>query len=195
LDTLLSLMLGVSLSAACGFRVFVPLLVMSVASLSGDLTLASGFEWIGTPQAFAMFAVASGLEVGGYYIPWLDNLLDTVAAPAAIVAGTIVTASSVSELSPLLQWTLAVVAGGGAAGLTQSLTSITRFASTATTGGLANPLVSTMELGSAVVLSSLALTLPLLGGILVLGLLLFALQKLVRLFKKRSSLKPSSPAQ
>jgi hypothetical protein len=186
LDILMGLMLGVSLSAACGFRIFVPLLGMSIAALNGHLTLASGFEWIGTEQAFAMFAIATCLEVGAYYIPWLDNLLDTVASPAAVVAGTIVTASTVSELSPLLQWTLAVVAGGGAAAITQGLTDVTRLASTATTGGLANPLVSTMELGTSATLSALALTLPLLAGILVIGVLVFAIQKLWKVLTRRS---------
>jgi hypothetical protein len=190
----MSLMLGVSLSAACGFRIFVPLLGMSIAALNGHLTLASGFEWIGTEQAFVMFAIATCLEVGAYYIPWLDNLLDTVASPAAVVAGTITTASTVSELSPLLQWTLAVVAGGGAAAITQGLTDVTRLASTATTGGLANPLFSTMELGTSATLSALALTLPLLAGILVIGVLVFAIQKLWKLLSRRPRSKPRKEA-
>src|SRR6185503_2730808 len=98
MDTLTSIFLGIGLSAACGFRVFVPLLFMSVASLSGHLTLAPGFAWIGTYPALISFAVATGLEVGGYYIPWLDHLLDTLASPAAVVAGTVATAAMVSNM-------------------------------------------------------------------------------------------------
>ena len=93
MDTLLAVSLGIGLSAACGFRVFVPLLVMSVASLSGHLTLAPGFQWIGTYPALITFSVATVAEIGGYYIPWVDHLLDTMATPAAIVAGTVITAS------------------------------------------------------------------------------------------------------
>src|SRR6516162_6641024 len=104
MDTVLSVCLGIGLSAACGFRVFVPLLVMSIANLSGNLTLAHGFEWIGTYPALITFSVATALEIGGYYIPWLDHLLDTIATPAAIVAGTVVTASMVTDLSPFLKW-------------------------------------------------------------------------------------------
>src|ERR1043165_470437 len=100
MDTALSICVGVGLSAACGFRVFVPLLIMSIASISGHLHLAQGFAWIGSYPALIAFGVATVLEIAGYYIPWLDHLLDTMATPAAIVAGTIVTASFVTGMSP-----------------------------------------------------------------------------------------------
>src|SRR5581483_5675565 len=160
METVLSICVGIGLSAACGFRVFVPLLVMSIASLSGHLSLAHGFEWIGTYPALISFAVATCLEVAGYYLPWLDHLLDTIASPAAVVAGTIVTASAVSDMSPFLKWTLAVIAGGGAAGLVQGATVLTRAASGVTTGGLANPVVSTAELAGATITSVLAVVAP-----------------------------------
>lgn len=186
LETLLGLMLGVSLSAACGFRIFVPMLAMSIATLSGHMTLASGFEWIGTPEACTAFAIATVLEVGGYYIPWVDNLLDTIATPTAVVAGTLVTASAIGEMSPLVQWTLAVVLGGGAAGITQGMTDVLRVVSTTTTGGFANPLLSTMELGTAATLSGLAITVPALAGILVIGLLIFSVQKILKFLRRRA---------
>jgi hypothetical protein len=181
MDTLLSVCLGIGLSAACGFRVFVPLLVMSIASLSGHLTLAHGFAWIGTYPALISFSVATGLEIAGYYIPWLDHLLDTLATPAAIVAGTIVSASMVTNMDPMMKWTLAVIAGGGAAGLVQTATVAARTASTATTGGLANPLVSTMELAGSVTTSVAAIFAPILV-ILVIAIFGFILGK--KLFRK-----------
>src|SRR6266511_2330552 len=134
METILSLLVGIGLSAACGFRVFVPMLVVSIAAHAGHLKLAQSFSWMGSDPALIAFAVATGLEVLAYYVPWLDNLLDTAASPAAVIAGTIVTASLVTDLSPLLKWTLAVIAGGGAAGLVQGTTVVTRAASTATTG-------------------------------------------------------------
>jgi len=145
METLLSICVGIGLSAACGFRVFVPLLVMSIAALSGHLTLAHGFEWIGSYPALVAFAVATCLEIAGYYIPWVDHLLDTVATPAAIIAGTLVSASLVADVSPLLRWALAIIAGGGAAGMVQATTVLTRGASSAGTAGLGNPLVATAE--------------------------------------------------
>ena len=168
METLLSICVGIGLSAACGFRVFVPLLVMSIASLSGHLTLAHGFEWIGTYPALIAFSVATCLEIAGYYIPWVDHLLDTIATPAAIVAGTIVTASAVGDMSPFLKWSLAVIGGGSAAGLVQGATVVTRAASTASTGGLANPVVATLELVGSVATSILAIVAPVIAVALVL---------------------------
>jgi len=150
-----------------------------MASLAGHLTLSPGFEWIGTYPALAAFAIATCLEIAGYYIPWVDNLLDTIATPAAIVAGTIVTASVVSGMSPFLKWALAVIAGGGVAGTVQVATGVTRGASTVTTAGIGNPLVATMELGGAMALSVLAIALPVIAGIVVLGLLYYGAMKII----------------
>jgi len=180
MEALTSVCLGIGLSAACGFRVFVPLLFMSIASLSGHLTLAQGFDWIGTYPALMAFAVATGLEIAGYYIPWVDHLLDTLATPAAIVAGTVATAAIVTDTSPLLKWTLAVIAGGGAAGLVQGTTVLARGASTATTGGLGNPLFATIELGGAVILSVMALLAPVVLVALIVVTVAFLGKKLLR---------------
>lgn len=185
MESLLSVLLGVSLSAACGFRIFVPFLVMSIAALSGHLTLNSGFGWIGTPIALSMFTIATCLEVAGYYIPWVDEVLDIIATPTAVFAGTLITASTITDMSPLLQWTLAIVAGGGAAEITKGLTDITRLTSTVTTGGFANPLLATMELITSTMLSVMAIFLPLLTGIIVIGFLIFAVQKLWKLLRRR----------
>jgi hypothetical protein len=149
METLLSLMVGLGLSAACGFRVFVPLLVLSIAGYSGHVQLAKGFEWLATEPALIAFSVATLLEIAAYYIPVVDNFLDSVATPAAVVAGTLVTASMVSDVSPFLRWSMAAVAGGGLAGVVQGATVMARGASTALTGGLANPVVATVELGTA----------------------------------------------
>lgn len=158
----MSICLGIGLSAACGFRVFVPLLVMSIASLSGHLALAHGFEWIGSYSALVVFSVAMGMEIVGYYIPWVDHLLDAISSPAAVVAGIVVTASVVTHMSPMLKWTLAVIAGGGAAGVVQGVTVLARGASTATTGGLGNPIFATIELGGSVFTTLAAFLAPVL---------------------------------
>src|SRR6266567_1902562 len=160
METLLSICVGIGLSAACGFRVFVPLLVMSIAALSGHLTLAHGFEWIGSYPALVAFAVATCLEIAGYYIPWVDHLLDTVATPAAIIAGTLMTASLVTDLSPFLKWTLAVIAGGGVAGMVQGTTVATRGVSSIGTGGLGNPLIATMDLAASTITAIVAVLAP-----------------------------------
>jgi hypothetical protein len=191
LDTLLSICLGIGLSAACGFRVFLPLLIMSIASLTGLITLSPSFEWIGTYPALVSFGTASILEISAYYIPWLDNILDTVATPTAFIAGTVVMASTVADMSPFIKWTLALIVGGGVAGSIQGFTSLTRITSSATTGGLGNPVLSTLEAGGSTVLSILSITLPILAGILVLGILYFAWKKLFKRFFKHSDFKLS----
>lgn len=193
METILALCLGFSLSAACGFRVFVPPLIMSMAAISGNLTLDPQLAWIGTYPAAIILAVATVVEVAAYYIPVVDNFLDTLEVPAVFVAGTLVTASTLGELDPLLQWVFAVVAGGGAAEAVEGMTLVTRMASTGFTGGLANPLVSTMEVMTSVLLSLLALALPLFTAILVLGLLVFALNKVYRFFWRKPAANTTQP--
>lgn len=175
---LLNLMLGISLSAASGFRVFVPLLVMSGAAVLGHLDLPSDFDWIETDQALIVFAAASLIEVVGYYIPYLDHFLDIVATPAAIIAGTLITASVIPDMNPLLQWTLAIVAGGGTAGLTKGASNIIRAISLAVSAGLTNPIVVTIELALAISIAVLAITVPVLTGILVMVGLLMMVQRI-----------------
>src|SRR5437870_2635192 len=188
MDTILSICLGIGLSAACGFRVFVPLLCLSVAALSGHVQLANGFAWIGSYPALIAFAVATGLEIAAYYIPYVDNLMDALAIPAATVAGILLTASTVTGMDPMLKWTLAIIAGGGVAATTQVATTKLRALSTATTGGLANPVVSTAEAGSSTGLSIIALVWPILGFILVVLVLIASTFLIAYVGKKVSGL-------
>jgi hypothetical protein len=174
METLLGLAVGIGLSAACGFRVFVPLLGMSIASLSGHLTLSQGFEWIGSRPALVAFATATALEIGAYYIPWLDNLMDSITTPAAVIVGTIVTASMVGDISPFLKWALALIAGGGTAGMVQASTVLLRGTSSATTAGFANHIVASGEMVGSVLFTLLAILLPVLGALLVIGIALYA---------------------
>lgn len=180
-DTVLSVLIGLGLAAACGFRVFVPLLIMSLASRAevGHLVLGDNFAWIGSTPALIAFSVATVLEIAGYYIPWVDNLLDTVATPTAIVAGILVTASAMGDTSPFLKWTLAILAGGGTTAVFQGITSVARHVSSFTTGGLGNPVLATAEAGGSALLSVLAITLPVLAFLLVLSLLYFGVKKLL----------------
>lgn len=180
METLLSICIGIGLSAACGFRIFVPPLVMSMAAIFGHLTLSPNFDWMGSYTALIAFAVATCIEIAAYYIPWIDNLLDTVATPMAIAAGTVVTASLIPDADPMLQWTVALIAGGGSAGTIQAFTGIGRLASTVITGGLGNALLSTIESGSSIILSGLAIAFPVFAVGLVAVLLVFTLSKLGR---------------
>jgi hypothetical protein len=171
-EALLGVAVGLGLAAAAGFRVFVPLLAAAVAAKTGLLPLSPGFEWLASTPALAALGTATVLEVGAYAVPWLDQLLDIVATPAAMLAGMLAAASVVVDLPPLIKWS-AVVLAAGAAGMTQGATVFTRFKSTTLTGGVGNPVVSTLELISAVVTSALAIFLPILTLVAVILLLVF----------------------
>ena len=181
METLLSLALGISLSAASGFRIFVPTLVMSTLSHTAFYNPPSNLVWLENPFITTALAVATGLEVFAYYIPWLDHALDLIAAPAAFIAGTLITGAFGVELDPALRWTLAIIAGGGAASGIQLLTSGARLISGTTTAGLGNPIVATTENVAATGLSLLALFLPLFAFIAVIALLWFAFSRIRRL--------------
>ncbi len=177
METILGLCIGIGLSAACGFRVFVPLLVMSVASLVGWFEPMKGFEWLAMPSVCVALAVATVCEIAAYYVPWVDNILDTVATPAAMVAGTLTTmAVSSGEMSQFASWAAAIIVGGGTAGAVQMSTVAVRGLSTATTGGLANPVVSTGEWMGALLLSILSFLVPVLVVIVAVIALIWAVR-------------------
>jgi hypothetical protein len=171
METLLGLCAGVALAASCGFRVFVPLLVLSLGARAGWITPGEHFEWMASWPALSAFGVASIVEVGAYFWPWLDHALDTIASPIAVVAGTLAVASQVDHMHPVLTWLTGVVAGGGAAGITQAATVTTRGASTASTAGLLNPVLSGVQGVVAAVLSVLAVVVPIVAGFLALVLI------------------------
>ncbi|CAB1209851.1 DUF4126 domain-containing protein [Acinetobacter bouvetii] len=177
METILGLCIGIGLSAACGFRVFVPLLVMSIASLMGWFEPMKGFEWLAMPSVCIALAVATLCEIAAYYIPWVDNALDTVSTPAAMVAGTLATmAVSSGEMSQFASWAAAIIVGGGTAGAVQMSTVAVRGVSTATTGGVANPVISTGEWIGAAVLSVLSLIVPVLVVIFVVLLIVWVVR-------------------
>ena len=187
MELLLTLALGIGLSAASGFRVFVPPLVLSVMAQTTDLALPGSLSFLDSPVAALIFGVAAVAEVLAFYIPWIDNILDTLAAPAALIAGVLLTYAFGAELDPGARWALAIVAGGGAAGGVQALTSVTRLLSTGTTGGLGNGVVATGENVAATGLSLLAIFLPFIAVALVIALIVVSVRQIGRLRRRRAS--------
>ena len=186
-DIAVSVVLGVALAAATGFRVFLPMLIVSGAAYSGHLPLDSSFAWLGTLPALIMLCVAALAEILAYYIPIIDNLLDSLTTPSAFVAGTIVSAAVMVDVQPMVKWTAAVIAGGGIAGLTQAATGVLRAHSTVLTGGLGNSVIATGEFGSALLISFLALAAPAVAIALVILFLWLALRLLHKAFRRKSS--------
>lgn len=186
MEIILALGLGITLSAAAGFRLFVPPLLLSLVALYGELELSSGFGWVGTyPTAIAL-GIATIVEILAYYIPVVDNFLDTIEIPTAVTIGTLLTAATLRDINSLfLLWGLAAIFGGGTAGILATFTAITRLAFTGMTAGTGNFLVATTEALSSGVLSILALTVLPIAVALVIGILILAIVRLPKLMASR----------
>jgi hypothetical protein len=184
-DPLLGIPVGLALSTAAGLRVFIPLLVTSLASRSGYLALTPSMSWIASDAALVAFVTAAIMEVGAYYVPWLDNVADAIATPAAITAGIIEMAAVTPDLPPLLRWTVAVIAGGGVAGFAQLATTLLRFKSSTLTAGTGNPIVATAELVGSLAIAVLALLAPLVAAVFVMILLVVVARRVIRRRRRR----------
>ncbi len=170
-ETIISLFLGIGLAASVGFRVFLPLFALSLSSYLGVWELNESWQWIGSLAALITLGVATLVEVFAYFIPWVDNALDGISVPLAAIAGTAVMVSTVANLDPVVTWSLAIIAGGGTATAIKGASAAGRLTSTATTGGIANPLVSTVETGTAVAMSAASIFAPILAAVLVVIIL------------------------
>jgi hypothetical protein len=185
-QVLVSIALGLGLAAACGFRVFVPLLIASATARFGHLQLAGGFDWLASSGALIALGSATLLEIVAYYVPWLDHALDMVATPAAVLAGMFASASVLVDLPPVLKWAVTIIGGGGIAALIQGTSVLLRLKSTALTGGVANPVVATAELMGAVGIGLLAVLLPLACLAAVIALVFFSFRATGRLLFGRA---------
>jgi hypothetical protein len=181
MESLLSIALGIGLAAAAGFRIFVPLLVAGIAARSGFLPLAEGFQWLASTPALLTLGSAAVFEALAYFIPGVDHVLDLVAGPAAIGAGVIASASVMADIPQAVMWPVAIIAGGGVAGLTKGTTALLRAKSGVMTAGLANPLVAAVETVGATGIAILAVVLPLLCLAAIVALLYWTTKKAGRL--------------
>jgi Domain of unknown function (DUF4126) len=187
MELLLSLCLGIALSACAGFRVFVPLLVANLATKFGFIHLAQGFEFMNTTTATLILAAATFAEIFAYYIPFVDNLLDTIALPTSFIAGTLLTTSFLKIDDPTLHWGLGLLAGGGVAGTIQAGTSLLRLGSSKFTGGMGNLFFATFENFIAISLSILTIWLPIFVAAISCLLFIWIIRKFVNRFSKREN--------
>ncbi len=190
-DIILALCMGLGLAAASGFRVFLPPFLLSIAvradAVDVDLTNSS-LEYFDSNVAVILLGVATIAELAAYYVPWVDNLLDSIASPAAVVAGTGMTAVVLEgNTDPVIQWCLAIIAGGGVSAAVQGATVVTRGVSTAITGGVGNPVVSTGENIASLILTILAIVLAPLAAILVVILFAMIVKKTLKKAKPSSA--------
>lgn len=184
----MALCLGIGLSAACGFRVFIPPLALSIAAHGETIQLSSDWQWLGTYPALITLGIAATVEVFAYFFPVVSNLLDSIEIGLAPIAGMFVTASSLSiagEFNPIMVWTIAAIAGGTIAETVELGTSLTRLVASGTTAGVGGPIVSLVEAICSIVLSILAITLPILAMVLVIFLVIYGILRILRFISKR----------
>ncbi len=185
LTALSAIMAGITLSAASGLRVFLPILALGVSVRMGWLEVGEQFAWLASEPVLIIVGIAAMLEAGAYYIPLVDNLLDILATPAAIGGGTVIVASLLPEMNDLAQWGTALTLGGGSAGIVQGATVLARGLSTASSGGLANPVVSTGETAGSLFAIAMALLIPILFGVIVIIGLIALVVWMVRWLRRR----------
>lgn len=186
----LSAFIGIGLAAASGFRVFMPVFAVSLASYMGWVDLPESFHWLSGLPTLIASGIAMVAEILAYYIPYVDNILDSINIPLATIAGSILFASQFTTIDTFPQWALALIAGGGTAAAISSGFAGTRAASTATTGGLGNSVVATTETAGAGVMSILAMVAPVIAAIAAIVLVIVVLvlgRKIWQRFKRYNS--------
>lgn len=176
LPYLISAFVGVGLAAATGFRVFTPFFLLSLATYMNWIPNNFQWEWLGSQTTVIATGIAMLLEIVAYYIPFVDNLLDTISVPLATVAGTMLFAAQFTDISPFLQWSSAIIAGGGTAAAIGTTFAGTRATSSATTAGIGNPLVSTVETAGSTIMSIIAIFAPIIAVILVVIIIYFCIK-------------------
>jgi Domain of unknown function (DUF4126) len=195
-ESLLGVALGIGLAAATGFRIFLPLLIAGLAARFDYLPLGDDFQWLASTTALFTLGTAAVFETLAYYIPGVDHLLDVLASPATLVAGAVASAAVMVDVPPAVMWPLAIIAGGGVAGLTKGSTALLRAKSGALTGGLANPVISTVETVGATGIALFAILLPVLTLVGLVALLYWAARKAGRiLFGRRDSARGNPEVQ
>ena len=179
-----SIFLAFGLSAACGFRIFIPPLTYSLLYRADLVQLGEGWDWIGSDWVIAVLALAALFEIIGNLFPWFDNLLDLLATPTAIIAGTILSAFSLSEIDPGLKWILSVMSGVLITGGFQLTTVSLRGFSSIFTGGFINPIISVIEDFISLLISISIIIFPIFGIILVI-LISLSLKNIFTRFRKK----------
>jgi len=189
MEVIVAVSLGLGLATASGFRVFLPPFLYGLALRFDytpiDIPMEGVSAWMSSDIGLIVLGAAMVLEVLAYYIPWLDNLMDAIASPAAIISGIVLMSSTLTEMDPIVQWSVSIIAGGSVAGTVQIGTVATRALSTMTTGGIANPIVSTVEGGACIACTILALLLPVLALLFSIAAVVFSIRFIVKQKQKQ----------
>ncbi|WP_216361223.1 DUF4126 domain-containing protein [Caulobacter mirabilis] len=183
---ILPALLGLGLAAATGLRAFLPLLLLSIAARFGlfGVELNGQTAWLGSNAAIVALAIATALELAADKVPVLDHALSAVGTVVRPLAAILAAGSVFAGVDPMIAAVAGIVIGAPTALAFHAAQSGTRVASTATTGGLANPLVSFVEDALAFVTVLIALAAPLLVPIVLIALL-WLIWRLVKAVRRR----------
>ena len=185
-QTIAATALGIALAACCGFRIFVPMLVAGLAARFQLFHFSDSFNWLSSTPALICLGAATLFEIAAYYVPFIDNILDTIATPAAAITGTLLATSVIPIDNEWIKWVFGIIAGGGGAGLVASGTGLLRLFSSKTTLGTGNAVVATGENTAAIGGSILAFVIPVIMAVLFVLFFFWAIKKLVRRFKRKT---------
>jgi hypothetical protein len=175
-----ALALAIALAASAGLRAWLPLLLAGGLARLGVLDLGSSFQFLASNKALVLFGVATTIELIGDKIPAVDHALDVIGTPLRPLAGAVLAASVLGTVTdPLTAVVLGTAVGAPSALVPHAAKSALRAASTATTGGLANPVLSLIEDAISLLTFVLAVLVPLLV-VAFLGLTLYLASRWLR---------------
>jgi len=182
-----ALALGIALAASAGLRAWLPLLLAGGLARLGVLDLGSSFRFLASNRALVLFGVATAVELIGDKIPAVDHALDLIGTPLRPAVGALLAASVIGTVAdPLTSLVLGTAVGAPTALIPHALKSVVRVASTATTGGLANPALSFVEDAISIVVFVLAVLVPLLV-VAALGVSLWVAARWLRRRRARTA--------
>ncbi len=179
-DFLPTLALAIALAASAGLRAWLPLLLAGALARLGVLDLGSSFQFLASNKALVLFGVATVVELVGDKLPAVDHVLDLIGTPLRPAAGALLAASVLGTVSdPLTALVIGTVVGAPSALVPHAAKAALRSVSTATTGGLANPVLSLIEDVLSVLTFVLAVLVPLVV-VALLGLTLYVASRWLR---------------
>ncbi|GAA5513196.1 hypothetical protein Dcar01_01922 [Deinococcus carri] len=184
MELLSGLLSSLGLSGAAGLNAYIPLLVVGLLDRTGVLHLSAPYDLLGSPWVLLGVAVLGLLDFVGDKIPGVDHVLHLVGGVVNAAAGAVLFAaqSGIADVPPALSLALGLLVAGGV----HATRTAVRPVATATTGGLANPVLSTAEDGASLGLSLLAVFAPLLAVLGLAGLLVGAYRLWARVRGRRA---------
>jgi hypothetical protein len=192
---LFTLLASLGLSLSAGVRAYLPVLALGIASHLPKIgefkvNLLPAFDWIGNPLFLGLLVLLTIYEISADKIPVVDHLNDTVHTIIRPLSGALIFTCTNNPLTDTgtVGMIIAAIIGGTIAGTTHvAKAAVVRPASTVTTAGLANPIISLGEDILVVFTTVISLLIPVLGALIFVVLLTLVIRGLVTLGQRRQA--------